>query len=322
MYFFFWKSPIKSPTLYKIMKQALLKMHLAVFLWGFTGILGKLITLNEFPLVWYRVLLSSIFFVIVLIIKKELEAISLKQFLRFFVIGSVIAIHWCCFFGAIKYSNASIALVCMSTAGIFTAILEPLVLKTPFNYKEVLLGLVALLGVYFIYHFEFKYALGISLGVLAALLSTVFTLMNKKIVDDFKPRPMAFYEILSAFLFLTILIPFFSNYFPSVSFVPTSYDWLWLVVLSLFCTVWGQSLALDALKKLSTFTTVLLVNLEPVYGIILAFIIYQENKQLGWGFVAGMLLIAGSVAIHSILMLPKDNKIRKRLNVKRIFIRK
>lgn len=304
------------------MKQALLKMHLAVFLWGFTGVLGKVISLNEFPLVWYRVLLSSLFFVVVLYIKKELKPISLKQFGRFFVIGSIIAVHWCCFFGAIKYSNASIALVCLSTASIFTAILEPIALRTKFNWKEVFFGLVALLGVYFIYHFEFEYALGISLGVLAALLSTIFTIMNKKIVDDFKPRPMAFYEILSAFLFLTILTPFFLSYFPNVSFTPKGYDWLWLVILSLFCTVWGQSLALDALKKLSTFTTVLTVNLEPVYGVILAFIFLNENKDLGIGFLIGVILIGISVVMHSISMLPKDNKLRKRLNLKRIFIRK
>jgi drug/metabolite transporter (DMT)-like permease len=238
------------------------------------------------------------------------------------LIGAVIAVHWCCFFGAIKYSNASIALVCMATASVFTALLEPLALKTKFNYKEVLLGCLALLGVYFIYHFNFKYALGIGLGVLAALLSTIFTLMNKKIVDDFKPRPMAFYEIFSAFLFLTILTPFFMSYFPEVSFTPVGYDWLWLVILSLFCTVWGQSLALDALKKLSTFTTVLAVNLEPVYGVILAIIFLNENKDLGWGFVLGVTLIGTSVALHSLSMLPEDNKLKQKLNLKRLFIRK
>ncbi len=304
------------------MKEALLKMHLAVFLWGFTGVLGRLITLNEFPLVWYRVLLSSLFFVAVLYYKKELKLITLKQFGRFFIIGAIIALHWCCFFGAIKYSNASIALVCLSTASIFTAILEPVALRTKFNYKEVLLGLIALLGVYFIYHFEFEYAFGIGLGVMAALLSTIFTLMNKKIVNDFKPRPMAFYEIFSAFLFLSLLTPLFMQYFPEVSFRPMGYDWLWLVILSLFCTVWGQSLALDALKKLSTFTTVLAVNLEPVYGVILAIIFLNENKELGWGFVLGVSLIAISVVLHSISMLPKENKFKQRLSVKRLFIRK
>jgi len=304
------------------MKQALLKMHLAVFLWGFTGILGRAIELEAFPLVWYRVLLSSLFFLILLLARKEKLKVSGKELLKFALIGSIIAVHWCCFYGAIKYANASIALVCLATAGIFTTILEPFFLKSKFNYREMLIGFVALVGMYFIYRFEIEYAIGIGMGILAAVLSSLFTVMNKKIVDGYSPRLVAFYEIFFGFLFLSILIPIYTNYFPSVSFSPSAMDWLWLVVLSLFCTVWGQALALEALKKLSSFTTVLMVNLEPVYGIILAIIFYKENEDLGWGFVMGMLLIGGSVAIHSIHMLPKDNKLRKRFNLKRIFIRK
>jgi drug/metabolite transporter (DMT)-like permease len=303
------------------MKQALLKMHLAVFLWGFTGILGRAIELEAFPLVWYRVLLSSLFFLILLLARREKLRVSGKELLKFALIGSVIAVHWCCFYGAIKYANASIALVCLATAGIFTSILEPFFLKNKFNIKEMLIGLVALIGMYFIYRFEIKYAVGIGMGILAAVLSSLFTIMNKKIVDGYSPRLVAFYEIFFGFLFLSLLIPVYTRYFPAVSFTPNTMDWLWLVVLSLFCTVWGQALALEALKKLSSFTTVLMVNLEPVYGIILAIIFYHENDELGWGFVMGMLLIAGSVAIHSIQMLPEDNKLRKRLNLKRLFIR-
>ncbi len=300
------------------MKQALLKMHLAVFLWGFTGILGRAIELEAFPLVWYRVLLSSLFFLILLLIRKEKLKVSVKELVRFALIGAVIAVHWCCFYGAIKYANASIALVCLATAGIFTSIIEPFFLKSKFNFKEMIIGLIALIGMYFIYRFEFEYAIGIGMGVLAAVLSSLFTVMNKKIVDSYSPRLVAFYEIFFGFLFLSILIPIYTSYFPTVRFTPSNMDWVWLLVLSLFCTVWGQALALEALKKLSSFTTVLMVNLEPVYGIILAIIFYQENKDLGWGFVIGMLLIGGSVAIHSIQMLPADNKLRKRLN--RIFI--
>lgn len=301
------------------MKQALLKMHLAVFLWGFTGILGRAIELDAFPLVWYRVLLSSVFFLILLLFRGEKLRVSGKELLKFGLIGAIIAVHWCCFYGAIKYANASIALVCLATAGIFTSILEPIFLKSKFNYREMVIGFIALLGMYFIYRFEIEYAIGIGMGILAAVLSSLFTVLNKKIVDGYSPRLVAFYEIFAGFLFLSILLPLYNQYFPAVNFVPSSMDWLWLVVLSLFCTVWGQALALEALKKLSSFTTVLMVNLEPVYGIILAIIFYQENKDLGWGFVVGMLLIAGSVAVHSIQMLPTDNRFRKKL--KRIFIR-
>ncbi|MBP6456644.1 MAG: EamA family transporter [Chitinophagaceae bacterium] len=281
------------------MKEALLKMHFAVFLWGFTGVLGRVIELQAFPLVLYRMLLSAICFFIILYFQKKLIPISRKEIIRFSVIGSVIAIHWCCFYGSIKFANASIALVCLSTAGIFTAIIEPLVMKTKFEPKQLTTGFIALLGMYFIYKFEFEYATGIILGIIAALLSTIFTIMNKKIINHYEAKNVAFYEIGFGFLFLLLLLPLYQNYFPTVSFAPTLNDWFWLFILSFFCTVLGQSFALEALKKISSFTAVLLVNLEPVYGIILAILIYKENKELGWGFVLGILLIAFSVFVHS-----------------------
>jgi drug/metabolite transporter (DMT)-like permease len=220
-------------------------------------------------------------------------------------IGSIIAIHWVAFYGSIKYANASIALTCLSTAGIFTALLEPIVLKVKFNYKELMVGFIAIIGMYCIYKFEIGYATGIILGIVASLLSSIFTIMNKKIIGDYPSRMVAFYEIGSGFLFLTLLLPLYLYYLPSTVFTPSPMDWWWLFVLSLCCTVWGQSLALSALKKLSSFTTVLMVNLEPVYGIILAILIYHENKDLGWGFYIGISLIAFSVALHTLMMMRK-----------------
>ena len=294
-----------SSILCKIMKNALLKMHLAVFLWGFTGVLGRAIELSEYPLVWYRTLITSIIFLMILIFRKEFKKISRAELFRFMRIGSIIAIHWVAFYGSIKYANASIALTCLSTAGIFTALLEPIVLKVKFNYKELMVGFIAIIGMYCIYKFEIGYATGIILGIVASLLSSIFTIMNKKIIGDYPSRMVAFYEIGSGFLFLTLLLPLYLYYFPTVSFTPTSMDWWWLFVLSLCCTVWGQSLALSALKKLSSFTTVLMVNLEPVYGILLAILIYHENKDLGWGFYIGISLIAFSVALHTLMMMRK-----------------
>lgn len=294
-------------------KDALIKMHIAVFLWGFTGVLGRAIQLEAFPLVWYRVLLTSVIFLVVLSFRKELIKLSAKEILRFFLIGSVIAIHWCMFYGSIKYANASIALVCLATAGIFTAILEPFVLRIKFNPREMIIGFIALIGMYLIYTFEFKYAIGIALGIGAAVLSSVFTVMNKKIVGKYNPRLVAFYEIGAGFLFLTLLLPVYHSRFPEVSFVPSEWDWIWLIVLSLFCTVLGQSLALAALKKLSSFTAVLMVNLEPVYGILLAILIYKENQELGWGFWLGILFIGGSVFLHTMEMLPKNKKRRDKI---------
>lgn len=287
------------------MKNALLKMHLAVFLWGFTGVLGRAIQLSEYPLVWYRTLITAAILFLILIYRKEFIKVSRKELIRFMGIGAVIAIHWVAFYGSIKYSNASIALTCLATSGIFTAILEPIMRKVKFNYLELLVGLIAFVGMYFIYKFEVGYATGITLGILASLLSSFFTILNKKIIGGYPARTVAFYEIGAGFLFLTLLLPVYLYFFPQVSFTPSLPDWGWLFILSLVCTVWGQSLALSALKKISSFTAVLMVNLEPVYGIILAIIFYQENKEVGLGFYAGITLIALSVGIHSLVMLRK-----------------
>lgn len=284
------------------MKNALIKMHIAVFLWGFTGVLGRAISLQEYPLVWYRTLITALIFIVILFYRKEFIRISAKELLRFMGIGTIIAIHWVAFYGSIKYANASIALTCLATAGIFTALFEPLFFKSKFNFREMIIGFVALVGMYSIYHFEVKYAFGIMLGVFASVLSSVFTILNKKIVNHYPSRLVAFYEIGSGFLFLTLLLPLYLYFQPEVSFMPSDMDWLWLWVLSLCCTVWGQSLALSALKKLSSFTTVLMVNLEPVYGIVLAMIIYHENKDLGLGFYLGIILIASSVALHTLFI--------------------
>ena len=293
------------------MKNALIKMHLAVFLWGFTGVLGRAITLQEYPLVWYRTMITATIFVIILFYRKEFIKITGRELLRFMGIGTIIAIHWVAFYGSIKYANASIALTCLATAGIFTAILEPIVLKIKFNVKELIIGFIALIGMYSIYHFEVQYAFGIMLGIFASILSAVFTILNKKIIHKYPSRLVAFYEIGSGFLFLTLLLPVYLYIQPNVSFVPIHYDWIWLLILSLCCTVWGQSLALSALKKLSSFTTVLMVNLEPVYGILLAMLIYHENKDLGIGFYLGILLIAFSVALHTLMMYIEKKRERK-----------
>jgi drug/metabolite transporter (DMT)-like permease len=286
-------------------------MHLAVFLWGFTGVLGRAITLQEYPLVWYRTMITATIFVIILFYRKEFIKITGRELLRFMGIGTIIAIHWVAFYGSIKYANASIALTCLATAGIFTAILEPIVLKVKFNVKEIIIGFIALIGMYSIYHFEVQYAFGIMLGIFASILSAVFTILNKKIIHKYPSRLVAFYEIGSGFLFLTLLLPVYLYLQPNVSFVPIHYDWIWLLILSLCCTVWGQSLALSALKKLSSFTTVLMVNLEPVYGILLAMLIYHENKDLGIGFYLGILLIAFSVALHTLMMYIEKKRERK-----------
>jgi len=231
-------------------------------------------------------------------------------------VGCVIGIHWVAFYGAIKFSNATIALVCLSTASVFTSLLDPLVNKGKFDWVEIMLGLLAIAGVYCIYQFQVFYGLGIAFGVAAAILSSVFTVMNKKLANKYPSRVMVFYEMTGGWLLITLLLPLQLLYFPATRLLPHGpglfselwyqNDWLWLVILSLCCTVWAQSLSLSALKKLSSFTVTLSVNLEPVYGMALAFLLYHENKGLGAGFFVGVGLILLSVVLQMFrLVLPQ-----------------
>ena len=292
------------------MNRALLHMHLAVLLWGFTGVLGRAISVDAPALVWWRMLLTAAMMVVIVAVRKEWQPVPRKDRAMLAIIGSLIGLHWIAFYAAIKFSNASIALICLSTAPVFTAVLDPLVNKTRWTPAEIGIGAVGLLGIYFIYRYEFAFGEGIAFGVVAALLSSVFTVLNKRIAARYPPRLMVLYEmatgwvLVSIFIAVLLLCGFQKFLIPATDaretlvFWPQGMDWLWLPILALCCTVWAQSLALSALKKLSSFTVTLSVNLEPVYGIVLAFVCYQENELFGSGFYLGVALIVLSVLLQ------------------------
>jgi drug/metabolite transporter (DMT)-like permease len=285
------------------MKKALLQMHLAVLLWGFTGVLGRAISLSAPVLVWYRMLFTAVFMAGILTYRKQWVPVTRKDMWRLATVGCLMGLHWVAFYGAIKYANASIALICLSTSSVFTSLLDPLVNKGKHVLAEFALGVLALAGVFIIYQFQQFYALGILFGVIAALLSAVFTVLNKRIAHSYPARTMVFYEMTTGWVLITLLMPLQFMYDPKTVALPQEWDWLWMVVLALCCTVWAQSLAINALKQLSSFTLALSVNLEPVYGIILAFIFYAENQQLHSGFFLGMGLIMLSVLLQMIRLL-------------------
>lgn len=286
------------------MKKALFQMHLAVLLWGFTAVLGRAIDLTAPVLVWYRMLMTAVFVLVIIYFRKSWVPVPKRDKLKLTYIGCLMALHWVAFYGSVKYANASVALVCMSTAGIFTSLLDPFVNNTKHNAPELLIGLLGIIGVYLIYQFQQIYAMGVLFGVIAAILSAWFTVLNKKIANDYPARVMVFYEMGTGWLLLTLLIPFQILYSPTpVKLLPQDFDWLWLIILSLCCTVWAQSLALNALKHISAFTSSLSVNLEPVYGIILAFIVYQEYEMLSTQFYFGMALILVSVVLQMLRVL-------------------
>lgn len=282
------------------MKSALIKLHIAVFLWGFTGVLGKTIQLNEGLLVWYRLLITVVSLFILMKWKKEVFTLNKTKTFQLIGIGAIVALHWVLFYGSIKYANVSIALICLSSAGVMTALLEPLLLSKKIIAYEVLLGLIAIAGIYLIFHFDTQFRTGIILGVLSALSSVLFSILNKKVVVDIPPKTMILYELGGGLSILSLCMPFYLYFFPTKQLLPTLSDWWWLLLLSWICTIWAMDLSLQALKKISAFTQNLTLNLEPVYGILLAFLVYQENKDLSNTFYYGFALIFLAVIIQMV----------------------
>lgn len=294
-------------------------MHLAVLLWGFTGVLGRAISLDAVILVWYRMLLTAAFMLVILLVGKQWVTVPGKDVKRLAIIGGLMGIHWVAFYASIKYANASIALICLSTASIFTSIIEPLVTKTRYKPKELALGLMALAGMCLIYQFQKLFVTGIVFGVIAAILSSVFTVLNKQVSNKYPARTIVFYEMSTGFVVISLFLAIWISFHTAVLWprqigwkelmadfpanLALHNDWIWLVIMALCCTVWAQTLSISALKKLSSFTTTLTVNLEPVYGIILAIIFFREDQQLSWGFFAGMGLICLSVILQMTRLL-------------------
>ena len=280
------------------MKLAFLRLHLAVFLAGFTGILGRLITLNEGLLVWYRLMFSAIILWLVFGFKGRLQKISSGTILTITGVGFIAAIHWVTFYGSIKYANVSVALVCFSAIGFFTAIVEPLLLRKKPVIAEILLGLMMMAGIYIIFHFDARYKTGIIIGLFSALLAAIFPVLNRQLLKKVNVETLTTYELSGGFLTLSILLPFYLQRFPADQFWPNISDFGWLVFLAWFCTVWAFQLSAYALKHISAFTVNLTYNLEPVYGILLAFLVYKENKLLEWNFYAGLSIILLSLGLQ------------------------
>lgn len=291
------------------MKPALIRLHIAVFLWGFTGVLGRGISLNEGWLVWWRMLIASASLVILFGFQQKLHRIAWKDFFKIAFIGTLLAIHWLLFYGSIKYSNVSIALTCLSTSGLFSALAEPLFFRKRINYFEVLLGLFALAGIAIIYYSNLHFSVGIYVGLLSSLFTVIVSILNKRIVKGYSPETITLYQLPGGFIGLTALMPLYEKLFPSTVHVPQQYDWLWLFILSWLCTILTFFLYIKALQKVSAFTINLTLTLEPVYGIILAFILYQENKMLSDYFYIGFLLILSAVILqmYSLMRSRKAN---------------
>jgi drug/metabolite transporter (DMT)-like permease len=283
-------------------KRAYLELHIAVLLFGFTAILGDLISLSAIVLVWWRVFITSISLLFLIRFGKNLKKIPARLVRQYIVIGCIVAVHWLCFFGAVKYSNASITLICMSTTSLFAAILEPLLLKKPFQWIDLGLGLIVIPAMALIVRStELEMKMGIWIGLLSALLAAVFSIWNKKLVHEADPMEISFIELGSGWLFLSLLMPFYLSSGSHILFWPTASDLVYLLVLALLCTTLAHVLSLRSLKYISAFASTLTINLEPVYGIILAWLILKENEELNPTFYVGGLVILLTVLSYPIM---------------------
>ncbi len=290
------------------MKKAFIQLHIAVFLAGFTGILGQLIELNEGLVVWYRLFIASVAMWILFSITNKLEKISFKHIVQLTGIGFLAALHWVTFYGSIKWANVSVALVCFSAVGFFTALLEPLIRQTRIKWIEVVLGLMVIAGIYIIFKFDPQYKVGIILGVISAILIAIVIILLKGFVNRINPETILTYQLSGGLITLTAIMPFYLHRFPPDHLLPTWRDWEWLLVLGLLCSVVAFQFSMYALKKLSAFTVNITFNLEPVYGILLAFIVYKENKFLSSWFFIGLGIIMLSLVIHIVLLLRDSRK--------------
>lgn len=296
-------------SMFIYMKKAFLQLHIAVFLAGFTGILGRLITLNEGMIVWYRLLFTSLTMWIIYAAAKRLQKIPPADILKIGGVGFIAAMHWVTFYGSIKYANVSVALVCFSAIGFFTALLEPLIIRKRMNWTELLLGLITIGGIYIIFHFDTQYKTGIILGIISALLACLFPIYNRRFLQRINVETVLTWQITGGFITLSLLLPFYLQRFPVRQFLPGWEDLLWLLVLSWFCSVLAFRLSANALKRLSAFTVNLTFNLEPVYGIILAFLVYNENQYLSRWFYLGFAVIIAVLVLHLILLARTERKI-------------
>lgn len=283
-------------------KRAYIETHIAVILFGFTAILGKLISLSAFQLVWWRVLFTSISLVAFNEIRKGFFLLSKNGKTKFLMIGIIVGLHWVCFYGSIKYANASIALVTYAAVALFTSLLNPLILRTSINKLDVAVGVIIIPGMALIVNnIDISLVTGFWLGILSAFLASLFSVFNKKYIQEADPLLITFLEMFGAWSFLSICIPVYVLCLDNTMEMPSMIDLGYLLILALLCTTLAYALSLKALKYISSFESNLIYNLEPIYGIALAILVLNEHKELNTNFYIGVALILSLIFIHPVL---------------------
>jgi drug/metabolite transporter (DMT)-like permease len=280
------------------------KLHFIVFLFGFTAILGKLISLPSVEMVFYRTLLATVGMgALIYLIKGSYALPSQKDFWKLMLTGLIVAAHWLTFFGSGRVSNPSVSLVGFATCSFWAALIEPIAKRKKIRPMEVGLGIAVLVGLYVIFSFDFHYIPGLVLGIASGLTAAVFSVINSKMVTRLSSYTITFYEMFAACLGIIAFFPFYKTYFSdgSLHLIPSAADWFYLALLGWVCSVYAYSQMIDLSKKLSVFFIQLALNLEPVYGIGLALLIFGKQEVMGWNFYAGTLIILTAVALYPVL---------------------
>lgn len=282
------------------MKKDYFLLHLSVFIAGFTGVLGRLISLDSAILVWHRMAWAAVIMALFLFFTKQLKRYSFHDILQMGGVGLLLCLHWVFFYASIKASNVSIGVVCFSTTGFFTALFEPIINKHKFSAREFFLSLITIAGVYLIFQFDPRYRLGIVLGIICAALYALFSIVNQRVGKHYEAKNMLLWEMVGGLAGLTCLIPLYNRFIPVGPLLPVGLDYAYLAFMVVICTVGMCLLQIIVLQRVPAFTYNLTLNLEPVYSIILSMLIFNEYKELNFSFCLGIALIIISVILQTV----------------------
>ncbi len=285
-----------------------LHLHFLVFIGGFTAILGERISIGSIPLVWYRMVIAGCLMLLFVLVTKKRLRISRRLAFHLTIAGLIIAAHWITFFEAIKQSNVSIALAMFASGAFFASLIEPLFFKRRIHWYEALFGIVVAFGIYLITKGELKYINGIVLGLSSALLSTLFAVINGKLILKHKASVISFYEFVSGVFFISLCIVFFYDGFNATFFDLTQKDWLYLFILASVCTAYAFIAAVEIMKYITPYTVILSYNLEPVYAIAMALYLNPEKEKMSSHFYLGALLVIGAVILDAVIKKKLKNK--------------
>ena len=278
----------------------ILLMHFVILIFGFTGILGKLITIEAIPLVFWRTLIGGGAIYVWLKVRRKVSKKSSADVLKMSGIGLLVAIHWITFFASIKISNVSVALTMLATSPMFIGFLEPLIFKRKIDWRELTVAAVVLVGVGTIFSFDTTYHEGMILGIISAFFASLFATLNGVLIKTHDASNISLIELLTASAAIFILM-FFTGEVNSELFVLSSQDWFWITILALVATSFAFIAFTSIMKVLTPFTTSVAINLEPIYSIILAVMIFGEEEIMGPRFYIGALIIIGAVLLNTIL---------------------